>query len=129
MDAPQNFLQWIGGVAIATVLVIVVGIYTFGNEHGEGESGESEKAVELVSHRGEVEEGQPTRVTGIVRNTSPRKLRRVKVEISFYDESGSQIGDTTAQTSGFGPGEEWQFEVPVSTGNVARYEIDRVTWQ
>lgn len=129
MDTSENLLQWVGGVAIATALVVVVGIYTIGNELGEGGAGESEKAVELVSHQGEVEEGRPARVTGIVRNTSRRKFGRVRVEISFYGESGSQIGDTTAQTSGLGPGEEWHFEVPVTTRNVARYEIDRVTWQ
>jgi len=129
MDIPENRLRWAGGVAIATTLVVVVGLYTIGNEPTEGGAGESETAVELVSHRGEVEEGRPSRVTGTVRNTSRRELGRVKVEISFYDGSGAQIGDTTAQTSGFGPGKEWRFEVPVPNDNVARYEIERVTWQ
>ena len=129
MDISDNLLRWVGGVAIATALVVVAGIYTIGNEPSAGGSGDSEKAVELVSHQGEVDEGRPARVTGSVRNTSRRELGRVKVEISFYDGSGAQIGDTTAQTSGLGPGKEWRFEVPVTIGNVARYEIDRVTWQ
>lgn len=129
MNTAKNLLKWVGGLAIATALVVVVGIYTIGTEPSEVEAGETEKAVELVSHRGEVEERGPARVKGTIRNTSRRKLGRVKVEISFYDETGSQIGNKAAQTSGLGPGEEWQFEVQVTTGNVARYEIDRVTWQ
>jgi hypothetical protein len=129
MDTSDNLLRWVGGVAIATALVVVAGIYTIGSEPSEGVAGESEKAVELVSHQGEVEEGRPSRVTGTVRNTSRQELGRVKVEISFYDESGAQIGETTAQTSGLGPGKEWRFEVPVPNDYVARYEIERVTWQ
>jgi len=129
MDISDNLLRGVGGVAIATALVVVVGIYTIGNEPSEDVAGDSKKAVELVSHQGKVEEGRPARVTGTVRNTSRRELGRVKIEISFYDESGTQIGDTVAQTSGFGPGKEWQFEVPVPNDYVARYEIERVTWQ
>lgn len=69
------------------------------------------------------------RVTGLIRNTSDRELRRVKIDVRFFNGAGSQVGDTTAQTTSLGPRKEWQFEVPVVGDSVARYEIDRVTWQ
>jgi hypothetical protein len=53
----------------------------------------------------------------------------VKVDISLYDASDAKIGATSTSTTDLGAGEDWQFEVPVSEDSVARYEIERVTWQ
>lgn len=132
MGNSVNDLRWIGGLALTTALLI--GMVTYASWNGrsgvyeEGDSG-SEKAVELVSHKGELEEGRPVQVTGVVRNTSDRRHSRVKVKVRFFNEADSQVGDTTAQTSGLGPGKEWRFEIPVVGDGVARYEIDRVTWR
>jgi hypothetical protein len=132
MGNSENALRWIGGVALTAALLVGAGIYALGDRRpspDEGGGSGSEKAVELVSHKGELEKGRPVQVTGIVRNTSDRRHGRVKVEVRFFDEAGSQVGDTTARTSGLGPGKEWRFEVPVVGHSVARYEIDRVIWQ
>lgn len=108
-----------------------MGIYLF--EHSDLDSGDgtgdSSRAVDLVSHEGIIEETRPLKVKGVVRNTSEPRHGRVKVEVRFYNESGSQVGDTTAQASGLGSGKEWSFEVPVVGDSVARYEVDRVTWR
>lgn len=130
MGNSANAPRWIGGVALAIALLVGVGIYALdGGVRPDEEGTGSEQGVELVSHEGTLEDGSPAGVRGVVRNTSDRRHSRVKVEVSFYDGAGSQIGDTTAQTSGLGPGEEWRFEVPVTGDSVSRYEIDRVTWR
>jgi hypothetical protein len=134
MGISGNRQQWIGVAAILVALLVGVAVYASweGPRDGrasDGGSNESEKAVELVSHEGELEDGRPARVRGIVRNTSDRTLSRVNVEVGFYNAAGSQTGDTTTQTSGLGPGKEWQFEVPVRRDSVSRYEIDQVTWR
>lgn len=120
-----------GGFALALIVGTAI-YYTWWNGHSgldeEGDSG-PKKVVELASHKGELEEGRPVRVTGVIRNTSDRELGRVKIDVRFFNGSGSQVGDTTAQNSGLGAGKEWQFEVPVVGDSVVRYEIDRVTWQ
>jgi hypothetical protein len=132
MGNSKNALRWTGGVALTAALLVGAGIYALGDgrliPNDEGDNG-SEKAVELVSHKGELEKGRPVKVTGIVRNTSDRKHGRVKVEVRFFNKADSQVGDTTAQTSGLEPGKEWRFEVPVVGDSIARYEIDRVVWQ
>lgn len=82
-----------------------------------------------MSHKGELEKGRPVQVTGVVGNTSDRRHGRVKVEVRFFNEADSQVGDTTAQTSGLGPGKEWRFKVLVVGDGINHYEIDRVTWR
>jgi hypothetical protein len=118
-----------GGIAL--VLIVGIGLFVFKGNGSSLNDGADEpgQAVELMSHEGEVEDSRPVRVTGVVRNTSERRHSRVKVQVRFFDEAGSQVGDTTAQTIGLRPGKEWRFEVPVVGDSVARYEIDRVTWQ
>jgi hypothetical protein len=69
------------------------------------------------------------RVKGVIRNNSNRTRDRIKVEVRFFDGDGVKVGDTTAQTNSLEPGKEWRFEVPIVGDSVARYEIDRVTWQ
>lgn len=132
MGNSKNALRWIGGVALTAALLVGAGIYALGDRRpspDEKANSRSEKAVELVSHKGELEKGRPVKVIGIVRNTSNRRHGGVKVEVRFFNKADSQVGDTTAQTSGLGPGKEWRFEVPVVGDSVARYEIDRVVWQ
>lgn len=118
-----------GGAAVA--LVFGLGLYVFEDSGSSSDDGaaNSGQAVELVSHEGVAGETGPVKVRGVVRNTSDRKHGRVKVDVRFFNEAGSEVGDAATQTSGLGPGKEWRFEVPVVGDSVARYEIDRVTWQ
>jgi hypothetical protein len=131
MDALKNNPRWVvGGSLVALVLLIAVGLYVSGNSSaGPEDAPESQQGVALVSHEGTIEEDGSMRVTGVVRNTSNRTHGRVKVDVSLYDETEAKIGSTSTTTTGLGAGEEWQFGVPVPQDSVARYEIDRVTWE
>ncbi len=137
MSMSKTTLQWVGGGALLIAVLVGVGIYVpkpayFLGYEGSGsdvDGPRSEQAIELVSHQGIVGKSGPTGVKGIVRNTSGRKHGNVKVKVRFFDETGAQVGDTTARTSGLGAGREWRFEVPVVGVGVTRYEIERVTWR
>ncbi len=128
----KNALRWIGGGVLLAILIgvglYVSGVGSFGSE--EGSSVESEREdLELVSHKGEMGEEGPVSVTGVVRNSSGREHRNVQVEISLYDEAGTQVGSTRAEINTLEPGGEWRFEAPVTQDDVARYEVERVTWR
>lgn len=131
MDVLKYNPRWaVGGSIAVGVLLIVVGIYVWGKGSTSPEDAlESQQGVALVSHEGTIREDGSMRVTGVVRNTSDRAHGRVTVDISFYDETDAKIGSTSTATTGLGAGAEWQFETPVSLDSVARYRIDRVTWQ
>jgi len=127
----NNNPRWVVGGSIAVViLLIAAGLFAWGEDGtNPADASESPQGVALVSHEGTVGENGSMRVTGVVRNTSSRTHSRVKVDISFYDASNAKIGSTSTSKTGLGVGESWQFEVPVSEDTVARYEIERVTWQ
>lgn len=114
----------------ALVFLIAVGLYVSGDGAARsGDAPESQRGVALVSHEGTIGEAGSMRVTGVVRNTSNQTHRRVKVDISLYDETDAKVGSTSTTTENLPPGATWQFEAPVSTDRVARYEIERVTWR
>lgn len=131
MDALTNNPRWaVGGTLVALVLLIAVGLYASGDSGaGPEDAPGSQRGVALVSHEGTIGEDGSMRVTGVVRNTSNRTHGRVKVDITLYDASDAKIGSTSTTTTGLGAGEDWQFEAPVSEDSVARYEIERVTWE
>lgn len=131
MDALKNNPRWIvGGSLVAIILLVAVGIYASGDSGTDSTDAlDSQQGVALVSHEGTVEADGSLRVTGVVRNTSNQTHSRVKVDVSLYDKTDAKIGSTSTTTTGLGAGQEWQFEAPVSQDSVARYEIDRVTWQ
>lgn len=131
MDALKNSPRWIiGGSLAALVLLIAVGIYASGDGGtSPGTAPESQQGVVLVSHEGTIGENGSMRVMGVVRNTSSQAHRRVKVDISLYDETDTEIGSTSTTTEDLGPGKKWRFEAPVYQDSVAHYEIDRVTWE
>lgn len=131
MDVLKNPPRWaVGGSMAALVLLIAVGLYASGDgTASSGDAPESQRGVALVSHEGTVGAAGAMRVTGVVRNTSNQAHRRVKVDISLYDETDARVGSTSTTTENLAPGAEWQFEAPVSQDRVARYEIDRVTWE
>lgn len=131
MNVSTSTYRRIGG-AIVIIGLIGVGLYTWGNGRPGGESDSlapSQQNLELVSHEGRVREDGSLLVTGMVRNTSSRTYSQVKVDISLYDETDAEVGATSVATSNLGPGQEWRFEAPLPQDSVARYEIDRVTWQ
>lgn len=132
MGFPKNARQWIGGSVLLAILIggglYASGVGRFGSEGGATPESEPED-LELVSHEGEMGEEGPVSVTGVVRNRSGREHRNVRVEISLYDEAGTQVGATSAEINTLDPGGEWRFEAPVSQDSVARYKIDRVTWR
>jgi hypothetical protein len=131
MDVPKDTPRWaVGGAVAALVLLIAVGLYVSGDgADSSGDGPESQRGVALVSHEGTIGEAGSMHVTGVVRNTSTQTHRRVKVDIILYDETDARIGSTSTTTENLVPGATWQFEAPVSTDRVARYEIERVTWR
>jgi hypothetical protein len=130
MPVSAKALKQIAVAGVAVALVVGIGIYVLGDSGSSlGDDNESTKAIELVSHEGIAGETGPVRVKGVIRNNSNRTRGGIKVEVRFLDEAGVQVGNTTTQTSSLEPGKEWRFEVPIVGDSVARYEIDRVTWQ
>jgi hypothetical protein len=130
MDVPKDTPRWaVGGAVAALLLLIAVGLYATGNGPATTDAPESQRGVALVSHEGTIGEADSMRVTGVVRNTSTETHRRVKVDISLYDETDVKVGSTSTTTENLAPGAKWQFEAPVSQARVARYEIERVTWR
>lgn len=131
MNVLKNSPRWaVGGSIGAIVLLIAVGLYISSNSGADSEDAPgSQRGVALVSHEGTIGEDGSLRVTGVVRNTSNRTHGRVKVDITLYDQTDAKIGSTSTTTEDLGAAQEWQFEAPVSKDSVARYEIDRVTWQ
>lgn len=131
MNVSTSTYRRIGG-AIVVLGLIGVGLYMWGNGPSGGESdalAPSQQDLELVSHEGRRREDGSLLVTGVVRNTSRRTYGQVTVDISLYDETDAEVGATSVATRDLAPGEEWRFEAPLSHDGVARYEIDRVTWQ
>ena len=50
-------------------------------------------------------------VRGAVENTADRRLRDVRVEVSFYD-GRTRVGDGLDGPVDLDPGDEWRFDVP-----------------
>lgn len=62
-------------------------------------------------------------VTGTVRNITENEYNGAFVEINLYDQSGAQIGNTSATTKNLEPGGLWKFEALVLKKEVASYKI------
>ncbi|HLJ60159.1 MAG TPA: FxLYD domain-containing protein [bacterium] len=66
-------------------------------------------------------------IAGTVKNNTATTLTYVEVVISLYNASGAQVGDATTNTLNLEPGGTWNFEAPITQGNVASYRVARIT--
>ncbi|AOJ90912.1 hypothetical protein WS87_29595 [Burkholderia sp. MSMB0856] len=68
------------------------------------------------------------RVTGILTNTSGRKLESVVVQFAILDGEGTQIATAQDAAMGVAQGGKWRFAAPyiTSTGNVASAKLGNI---
>jgi hypothetical protein len=77
----------------------------------------------MADHEASVD-GRPS-VRGVVRNTSPRPFRDVRVKVGFVDREGGVVDTRMPTTKRIDPSSSWEFEVFYTAGDgaVANYRI------
>ena len=57
-------------------------------------------------------------VTGVIANTTGRRLRYLEVTFPLFDAAGKQVGTAIANENNVAPGARWQFRALVSKNGV-----------
>ena len=92
----------------------------------ESSSNNSGGGLEIVNHEFYTEDFQAG-VRGKVANNTGDTLDYVEVKVWFYDEEGTQIGDSLDNTESLDDGTEWAFDAMFlgdDPETVADYEIE-----
>lgn len=88
------------------------------------ESGPKAEIVEHSAYEKEFESG----VKGVVQNNSDEEIPYLEVEVKFFDEEGTRLGDNFTNVEDLGAGKKWKFELMfLEDGEFAEYELTLTT--
>lgn len=84
---------------------------------------EPEPAAEIIEHSAYEEEFE-SGVRGVVQNNTEETIPYLEIEVRFYDENGSRIGDNFTNVEDLGPGRRWEWKVMfLGDGSFAEYDL------
>lgn len=66
-------------------------------------------------------------VIGTIKNNTDKQYGYVEVEINLYDNSGSQVGGTFANTQNLEPNGIWTFKAPIIYEDARSYKIKKIS--
>jgi hypothetical protein len=64
---------------------------------------------------------------GTVKNNSPKTYSYAQVEFNLYDNSGAQVGSTSANVNNLEPNRKWKFKAIIYVDNASSAELKGVS--